>query len=149
VPAPIEASEPPCLGPAQQRQQGERRSPRAEQIGLHRLVDHVEISARRPRAGVVADRRVVDQRVAAAESFGYPGRRRVHAVVVGDVDVAGDDIAVGQVGGRPAALAEVTRAERDGVPAGGELAAHLEADPAVGAGDHGDGLRHAGGSIDG
>ena len=87
---------------AGQRFMAERRNA-AEQVRLHRPADACQIRAGCHGVGVVVDAGIVHERVAAAVSLGYPGRCRVDAALVRNVELSCRGIA-GKLLSRPFTL---------------------------------------------
>jgi hypothetical protein len=119
---------------AQGREDGLGHPPRPQEVGLERLADLVEVGVDAALPGVVEDRGVVDEHVEAVEACS----RGAHALGIGDVELDRRDVAA-HLARRPRALGRVAGPEEDAVAALRELAAHLEADAAIGAGDECDG----------
>ena len=120
---------------AQERQDGLRHAPGAEEVRLERLADLVEVGVDAALPGVVEDRRVVDEHVEALEPPRPPrarSRRRRRRATTGLMGRR-------RAGARPARRLAGSRAPRSTVVAElRELAADLEADAAIGAGDERD-----------
>jgi hypothetical protein len=74
-------------------------------------VDAVEVRGARASVGVVLDRGVVDERVAAAERVADPVRGGADAGVVGDVELPRDD-AGGFAAARPRCASRAPRTTR-------------------------------------
>ena len=102
----------------------------------------VEVGGGRPRVGVVVDRRVVDERVAAPERVPDPGRRPPATLASSATSSAHATIPAEAPPSSAAAASPrrgVARAEHDPVARGRERPRDLAPDPAVGARHDGDG----------
>jgi aryl-alcohol dehydrogenase-like predicted oxidoreductase len=125
-------------------------APSAEQIRLERLAHDAEIRVGGVLPGVVVDRGVVDEHVEAAVLLGHPPREPLNARRVVDVELTRQHVDARrcQLAHRRLRLCEVARAEHGRKAALRELAGHLAADPAIGAGHDCDALFiHIAGSL--
>jgi len=124
----------------EQRKEGEHHAPGPENIGLERRARLIEVGIGDPLPGVVEDRRVVDQRVEQAELLFGAGAGPLDIAGAGDVQLSDEHLcrSVGDRSGRAAALLDVARRQDDRGAARSQLAAHLEADAAIPAGDERD-----------
>lgn len=125
---------------AEQRQEGAHRSPGPQGVVLERRAHLVEVGVRDPLPGVVEGGGVVDQGVEPAELLVGSGAGPFDVLGAGDIQLPGEHPSpiAGDGGRRAAALLHVARPEHHGIPTPGELAAHLEADAAIPAGDQRD-----------
>ena len=96
--------------------------------------DELEVSVLGPLPGVVIDRSVVDQRIAATEASRDPCRGGHNALIVGDIELACVDIRAVDRSRCRCALRQIARAEHDHKADAGQLPTDLEPDPAVGTG---------------
>ena len=83
---------------SQQREQRQHHPPRAELVGVERLLDDREVGGRRPLPRVVVDRRVVDEAVDVVDAAGELVRCGRDAVRVADVDDEPEHVATQPVG---------------------------------------------------
>jgi len=100
-------------------------------------VYHPEIRAARPLRIVEVDAGVVDQHVQPSDLLLKPGGELSNALVFGDVDCTGQDVETlpGELLRSRLGLPGVSRAEDHLHASSRELAARLEPDAAVGAGN--------------
>ena len=114
------------LTATQQIEQSERGAPRAEDVGLERLLDDPQIGVDRTLVGVVVDRRVVDQHVDVIRVRADRVGERRHVSLGGHIQLHRDYPAGGwQRLGRLLCLGRGSRREHDEIPARGELTRQL------------------------
>ena len=112
-----------CGAALEQRQERLDQPPRPEGVDLQDLVCPVEVVVGRPDR-IAVDAGVVDQRVEVARIGADPLLSRIDLVLIGDVELDGDDpLSLLDVVGIPGA------GEHDEAVVGGELARDLGADP--------------------
>ena len=112
------------------RREGLRHTPRPEQIDLERFADDAPVGVERMLPRVVMHARVVDERVDWADLTSQPHRR----VRVGEIERDRAHVAAEALR-RRLPLRKIARAEQHPPAAAHELAADLEPDAAIGAGD--------------